>query len=136
MNFKSLGVTLGYRYEQSPVIVYDGTAPTPYETANYVPTARPGHRAPHYSMPDGAALYDRFGSGFTLLALDESAVSAIEKAACDRGVPLTVLRCSDPRLRDLYEAGLVLIRPDQHVAWRSDRLPAEPAALMDTICGA
>ena len=47
-NFKSIGVTLGYRYERSPIIVFDGTPPTRYETSTYVPTARPGHRAPHY----------------------------------------------------------------------------------------
>src|SRR5205807_383084 len=40
--FNTLGVILGYRYEDSPVIVADGTeAPAP-DFLNYVPSARPG----------------------------------------------------------------------------------------------
>ena len=135
-NFKSLGVTLGYRYEESPVIVPDGTPPTPYEISTYVPSARPGHRAPHYSLADGTVLFDHFGKDLTLLVLKEIETSVIEQAASQRSVPLTVFRCSDPGLQDFYQCKLVLIRPDQHVAWRSDKLPANPKALFNVICGA
>ena len=62
-NFQSLGVSLGYRYATSPVIVPDGTPTTPYETSRYIPTARPGHRAPHAWLPDGSALFDHFSQG-------------------------------------------------------------------------
>jgi 2-polyprenyl-6-methoxyphenol hydroxylase-like FAD-dependent oxidoreductase len=134
-NFKSLGVSLGYRYEDSPVIVPDGTPPTPYETSRYAPTARPGHRAPHFWLPDGTALFDHFGQGFTLLMLKETDTSAIQQAACSRTVPLTLVRRPEPELRDLYEANLVLVRPDQHAAWRSDALPADPGCLLDTVRG-
>ncbi|HWM67840.1 MAG TPA: FAD-dependent monooxygenase [Steroidobacteraceae bacterium] len=43
----SLGIELGYRYEQSPIIIPDGTTATADDITNYIPTARPGHRAPH-----------------------------------------------------------------------------------------
>jgi hypothetical protein len=137
-NFQSLGVSLGYRYAISPVVLQDGTPPTPYETSRYIPTAQPGHRAPHIWLPDGTALFDHFGQGFTLLKLGsrEGDCSRLEHAACNRGVPLTVLRRSEPELRELYQAGLVLIRPDQHVGWRSDTEPENPAAVIDIVRGA
>jgi hypothetical protein len=46
-----------------------------------------------------------------------------------------VLRRSEPELRDLYQANLVLIRPDQHVAWRSDADPDDPGAVIDIVRG-
>jgi hypothetical protein len=137
-NFQSLGVSLGYRYASSPIVLPDGTPPTRYETSRYIPTAKPGHRAPHVWLPDGTALFDHFGQGFTLLKLGSSEVdcSSLERAACKRGVPLTILRRSEPELCELYQAGLVLIRPDQHVGWRSDTEPEDPAAVIDTVRGA
>jgi 2-polyprenyl-6-methoxyphenol hydroxylase-like FAD-dependent oxidoreductase len=137
-NFQSLGVSLGYRYANSPVVLHDGTPPAPYETSRYIPTAQPGHRAPHICLPDGTALFDHFGQGFTLLKLGscEADCSDLEHVACNRGVPLTVLRRSEPELRELYQAGLVLIRPDQHVGWRSDTEPENPAAVIDVVRGA
>ena len=35
-----------------------------------------------------------------------------------------------------YGAGLVLIRPDGHVAWRGAAVPADALALTDTVRGA
>ena len=137
-NFQSLGISLGYRYENSPVMVSDGTPPTPYETSRYIPTAKPGHRAPHAWLSDGTALFDHFGRAFTLLVLGPREVecSRLEHAAGACGVPLTVLRRSEPELRELYQANLVLIRPDQHVGWRSDTEPEDPSAVLDILCGA
>ena len=135
VNFKSIGVTLGYRYERSPVIVPDGTPATPYETSTYLPTARPGHRAPHYWLNDGTPLFDHFDKGFTLLALQDTDTSPIENVAAKRAVPLTVLRCAEPELRDLYESNLVLIRPDHHVAWRASVVPPDPDAVIDILRG-
>jgi Aromatic-ring hydroxylase, C-terminal len=35
----------------------------------------------------------------------------------------------------LYEANFALIRPDQHVAWRGDRLPEDCDALWARVTG-
>jgi 2-polyprenyl-6-methoxyphenol hydroxylase-like FAD-dependent oxidoreductase len=135
--FHSLGLVLGYQYDASPVIVDDGTPALP-EGQAYVPTARPGARLPHLWLPDGASIYDRLGSGFSLLRLSDDADAAplIESAAARR-VPLTVIEPGDQTLEKLYEASLLLVRPDQHVAWRGisiDRPDAD--AIIDRTRGA
>jgi hypothetical protein len=102
-----------------------------------VPTARPGHRAPHAWLPDGTPLFDHFGQGLTLLALGrEVKYSGLAQAAEARGVPLTVLCRSEPELRELYQANLILVRPDQHVAWRADVEPQDPGKVIDILRGA
>ena len=40
-----------------------------------------------------------------------------------------------PRLRTLYAADLVLLRPDQHVAWRGTDVE-DPEALLRSVVGA
>ena len=37
--------------------------------------------------------------------------------------------------RELYDADFALIRPDQHVAWRSNRLPEDLNGLLDLVTG-
>jgi hypothetical protein len=51
-------------------------------------------------------------------------------------VPLKVLDIERPNAATFYDGGLVLSRPDQHVAWRGDRLPVDPLALIDRVRGA
>ena len=70
--FNTLGVTLGYRYEDSPIIVSDGSDPPPRHWRDYVPSAHPGCRAPHAWLADGSSLFDHFGWGFTLLAAPDA----------------------------------------------------------------
>jgi len=126
--FHSLGLVLGYQYDASPVIVDDGTPSLP-EGQIYEPTARPGARLPHIWMPDGASLYDRLGNGMSLLRLrDNAEVAPFIESAATHGVPLDVVELRGQRLVEFYGASLLLVRPDQHVAWRSasvDRPTAE-----------
>lgn len=135
--FHSLGIVLGYQYNVSPVIVDDGLPLVP-EGQDYQPTARPGARLPHLWLPDGASLYDRLGNGFLLLRLsDEVDAEPLIEAAAARGVPLDLLELRGQTLEEFYGASLLLVRPDQHVAWRGtsvDRLTA--ATLIDRIRGA
>jgi hypothetical protein len=113
----------------------------PDSFAAYTPSAVPGGRAPHLWLDErrtyGSSLFDRFGVGFTLLRLGPRPPHAggIEAAARAQGVPLRTVTLDDPLARELYERDLVLIRPDQHVAWRADREPRAPAALLARITG-
>jgi 2-polyprenyl-6-methoxyphenol hydroxylase-like FAD-dependent oxidoreductase len=131
------GVSLDQRYTDSPVIIDDGSTPPPWQVTTYQPFAKPGHRAPHVWLSAAVALHDRFGVGFALLDLGAPAadVDALAGAAAARGVPLEVLHLDDARVRELYDAALVLVRPDQHVAWRGGSAPDDPAAVIDTVCG-
>mgnify|MGYP005841691985 CR=1 FL=1 len=118
--FNIPGITFGARYDGSPVIVSDG-AEIPADVANdYTPTAAPGGRAPHCWLDAGQSLYDRLGFEWTLLRLgdDGPETAAFETAARAAGIDLTVLTLPSTELRQLYEAPLALIRPDQIVAWR------------------
>jgi hypothetical protein len=49
---------------------------------------------------------------------------------------LTVLRLDDHSIAELYDDPLVLVRPDQHVAWRGAKAPEDPSALVDILRGA
>ena len=136
--FNTLGVVLGSRYDESPVIIADGSDAPAHDFLNYVPSARPGCLAPHAWMHDGSSLYDHFGSGFTLLACgpaDPVAIDAFKSGAVEAGVPLTVLHSALPALPALYQAPFTLVRPDQFVAWRGTAAPASPAVLFRQIAG-
>ncbi len=120
LEFNIPGVTFGGRYDGSPIIVGDGAALPPDEPNNYVPTASPGGRPPHAWLSEAESLFDRFHTEWTLLALgpDAPPTDAFEAAARTTATDLRVVRLSQASLRELYEAPLVLIRPDQIIAWR------------------
>ena len=48
--------------------------------------------------------------------------SAVDPLAAHQNVPLELTSIADDRLRDIYGAPFALVRPDQHVAWRGERL--------------
>ncbi len=131
------GIMLGYRYDNSPIVWPDGTPAPPDETSTYTQTARPGARAPHVVLADGRSTLDLFGRGFALLRLgpDAPATGRLEQAAAERHMPLSTVALDEPDVFAAYQRRLVLVRPDGHVAWRSDAEPADAAALIDVIRG-
>jgi 2-polyprenyl-6-methoxyphenol hydroxylase-like FAD-dependent oxidoreductase len=135
--FKTLGIVLGMRYENSPIVVADGSEPPPDHFMLYVPSAHPGCLAPHLWLSDGSSLYDHFGEGFTLVITegDPSATRRLVEAAAKHKTPLKTLALADARLRDRYGARFVLIRPDQHVAWRGNSFPADCDSLIACVTG-
>ncbi len=132
--FNIPGITFGGRYDASPLIVKDNCTPPPDQPNNYVPTACPGGRPPHAWLDDGHSLYDSFNFEWTLLALGPDAPDAAPFIASARalGLDLKVVRHASPQLLALYEAPLVLIRPDQIVAWRGSGGLAAMAVLRQT----
>jgi hypothetical protein len=120
LEFNIPGITFGGRYDGSSLIVADGSTPPPDQPNAYVPSACPGGRPPHAWLADGRSLFDTFNFEWTLLALGPDApdASAFVSAAQHAGLDLKVVTHGVAELAALYEAPLVLIRPDQIVAWR------------------
>lgn len=135
--FHSLGLVLGYHYAASSAVVDDGTAWPEHDPVVYAAMSRPGARLPHLWMPDGKSLYDALGPGFTILQLDpETGCGELVQAAQHRGVPMRTVDLSQmPGLVETYEAALLLVRPDQHVAWRSFHSPnaVEAGQILDVV---
>jgi 2-polyprenyl-6-methoxyphenol hydroxylase-like FAD-dependent oxidoreductase len=127
-----IGAELGYRYAGSPIIVDEPGGPED-DFRRYVPTTWPGARLPHVWLDGHSAIQDRIGHGYTLLRLRPHDTSAFEKAM--QGVPFEVLDIPDAAARDLYGRDLILLRPDLHVAWRGNQLPAEPGRLAALVTG-
>jgi 2-polyprenyl-6-methoxyphenol hydroxylase-like FAD-dependent oxidoreductase len=136
--FNIPGVTFGGRYDGSPAILSDGTAP-PEDAANlYTPSACPGGRPPHLWLENDTSLFDRFGFGWTLLQLGAENGFAAEMAAAagKLRIDLTQVALASQEVRDLYAADYVLIRPDHIVAWRGqDAAPGDAADILRRLLG-
>jgi 2-polyprenyl-6-methoxyphenol hydroxylase-like FAD-dependent oxidoreductase/catechol-2,3-dioxygenase len=133
--FDTPGIQLGASYRHSPAIVDDGSPAIADSPIEYLPNAVPGGRLPHVWLKPGVSIYDELGPGFTLIGFDEqlSATGWVEAAAA-RAIPLKVLQLADvPELRDLVGRSWLLVRPDQHIAWRGNT--ASPGAVLDTAVG-
>jgi len=138
-----VGMIFGANYTSSAAIP-DGTALPEIENpvAEYVPSARPGGRAPHvWLQRDGSKLstHDLIDMRFMLLAGPEGASwrDAASAVAGSLGIPLSAhtvgagANIGDPdgRWMSAYEIaaeGAVLVRPDGHVAWRHRSGAADP----------
>jgi 4-hydroxyisophthalate hydroxylase len=83
-------------------------------------------------------VFDALGHGFTLLAFGEKdeTLASFAHAAGKLGVPLTIVGSQAGTVSDAYEARLVLVRPDQYVAWASKGDIADPHAVMAKAIGA
>ena len=134
----SSGTLLGYRYNNSSIIIPDGTQETIDNPRKYIPTARPGHRAPHIWLEEGVSIYDKFGKNFTLLVIsnDISDANILICEAKNIGIPIKLLKINDQDVLNLYKNKYVIIRPDLMVAWRSDSIPNKPVDILNKITGA
>ena len=133
------GLNFGCFYDDSPLIAGDGEPHPPYTMATFTPSTVPGCRLPHVWLADGRSLYDALGAGYTLLRKGGPTDSAgLEAAARRRRMPLAVLDLSDedPPIPGARHR-LIVVRPDQHVAWRGDDPPEDAAAdtLVDRLRG-
>ncbi|MGX5668053.1 FAD-dependent oxidoreductase [Rhizobium daejeonense] len=145
--FDAHGVEMNQRYKSAGVAT-DGQ-PEPAFTRNpelhFEQTTWPGARLPHaWLFGEGnrkASTLDLCGHGkFTLLTGigGQAWVDAAETLSAELGLPL-VAHVIGPRqtwqdhygdwarAREVGDAGVVLVRPDHHVAWRSEGLAADPA---------
>jgi 2-polyprenyl-6-methoxyphenol hydroxylase-like FAD-dependent oxidoreductase len=122
--FHNLGLVLGYSYAGSPVVQPGGGAAAVADVGRYTPSAEPGALLPHRWLPDGSSLYDQLGAGFTLVTpagATAASVSDLSERSRALRIPLTVTAAP----ADYPWREFLLVRPDQHIAWRAD----EPAGI-------
>ncbi len=132
------GLVLGADYESSAVIP-DGSSPpaTLDPLGDYVPTARPGHRAPHLWLDDAheVSTLDLFGHGFVLLTTPEGTAWHTVMEATS-GIPFQAHEIDHPDWPDLYGVGprgAVLVRPDGYVAFRATDEPTQDGELVRAL---
>jgi 2,4-dichlorophenol 6-monooxygenase len=156
--FNAHGFELNHRYASGAVVPDAddaGLRPDPLPatadaTLEHVATTTPGARVPHAWVTVGGherSTLDLTGHGrFTLLTGlgGEAWRDAAAAVAADTGVAVEVVlvgpgcAVEDPygdwaALREadgLADAGAVLVRPDQHVAWRTAGVPDDPAGAL------
>lgn len=134
--FCCAGLNFGYFYEGSPIVAADDEAPPAYSMGNFTPSTVPGCRAPHFWLDGGESLYDEFGLGYTLMRFDPDLETApLLNAARQSRVPLKLLDLDRIDAPEAYRHKLVLVRSDQHVAWRGDDLPRDVDALINLLRG-
>jgi hypothetical protein len=116
--FHNLGLVLGYSYAGSPVVQPGGGAAVA-DVGCYTPSAEPGARLPHCWLPDGTSLYDSLGAGFTLVTpAGAAAASLLDLSERARALPVPLTVIAAPA--DYPWQEFLLVRPDQHIAWRAD----------------
>jgi 2-polyprenyl-6-methoxyphenol hydroxylase-like FAD-dependent oxidoreductase len=125
------GTVCSGSYPRSPVLWQERPLVRPGRRG-----VRLGRRPPAVRLAGGEPLLDRLGPQFTLVDLtDRAAGRSLVAAAEGRGVPMTYFGLADAEVRASWSSRLVLIRPDQHVAWHADRTPPDWEAVLDVVTG-
>jgi len=127
------GFSFGYHYASSPLVV-GGEDQAVISMGGYQDRARVGFRLPHVWLDDGRPVLDVLGPDFTLLRTDRTVdVQRWADAAGELGIPLTTVDLPGDRA-ERYPTPLLLVRPDQHVAWMGGA-DARPDELLRTVTG-
>ena len=141
-HFDLLGLQLGFTYPPGPgTVLDDGSVPaSPEDPArDYLPSTRPGGRLPHaWVTRDGrrVSTLDLVGPDRWVLITSSPAWAAAGTGLVDDLLPLDVVLVGRDVLdgaggwdavSGIGDGGAVLVRPDQHVAWRNAG-PADDAA--------
>jgi 2-polyprenyl-6-methoxyphenol hydroxylase-like FAD-dependent oxidoreductase len=120
---ESWGIEFGYCYRDSPIVMHDADS-VPDDPLTYSPTTVPGARLPSVYLKDNRPLFDQLGPWFTIVNFGGHDASGFVEAARERHVPLKVLDLDEPNVAPIYGTDMILVRPDQHIAWRG-RGPAD-----------
>lgn len=134
--FAPEGLNFGYYYKGSPIISDDGEAAPDYTMGSVTPSTVPGCRMPHFRLPDGSSVYDKLGPVYTLLRFDAGIdTDLLMQVAKDAGVPLRLVDVPARPADSAFKHPLLIVRQDQHVAWRGSKMPGNPAALVGLLAG-
>lgn len=120
-------------YEGSPIVFGPRGGKTGAQGAHSL-KARPGHHLPPQILSNGRNVFQELNRDFTLLAFGGGG-DALERAATAHGIPLQVINDSSAEARQNYGAALILVRPDQYVAWTGDAAPPDAEAIIKKVAG-
>jgi hypothetical protein len=128
--FRTIGLQLGYRYEDSPICLPDGTPPCPDGPEDFAVGAS-GARAPHVSLGDGRSILDLYGRGFVAASRRARArCLGAQAAAAGARYRSRPSPCPSPRRRGSSVrsswCGRTAMWP-----WRGNKVPADAAAVID-----
>jgi 2-polyprenyl-6-methoxyphenol hydroxylase-like FAD-dependent oxidoreductase len=113
-----------------------GSSPVVWQEPHAPSLTSPGVRPPAIRLSGGDQLFDRFGPQFTLVDLtDDATGSPMVASAKARGIPMTHLAVDDAAVRAAWASELVLVRPDQHIAWRTDDGRSDWDVVLDVVTG-
>jgi 2-polyprenyl-6-methoxyphenol hydroxylase-like FAD-dependent oxidoreductase len=124
-------------YEASPIVFGPPGGKT---TAHGVHTLRAsaGHHLSPQVLSNVRNVFEELGRNFTLLVFEADS-GDFERAAQARRVPLKIVHDNivddiGSSARDNYGAPLILVRPDQHVAWTGETA-SDADAIMQKVTG-
>ena len=128
----SSGTLLGYRYNSS-AILSDGSVEPKDDPRFYIPSARPGHRAPHYWIKKNDTIYDLFGPHFTFIGFTEFLENKVKNIFQQLKITCKIVKINDLYCKTLYEKNFVLVRPDYMISWRADVIPDNFDEVLKTV---
>ena len=123
-------------YEGSPII-FGPPGGTSGAHGMHTFAALPGHHLPPLLLSSGDNVFEGLGRGFTLLAFDfdDNTTLAFEHAAAALGVPMKIIVATVEGGRDAYKSRLILVRPDQYIAWTGEHRPNDVIGLIRKAIG-
>jgi 2,4-dichlorophenol 6-monooxygenase len=145
-HFDMPGLQLGFAYADG-ALIKDASAGDPIapEPRRFTPDGAPGHRLPH-TWVEGAAeaesLLDWVPRDRFLLLAGPAGGAWLDAAASLADERLVARELSRRRLPELdawlafagiTESGALLVRPDQHVAWRAPSARPDPERVLDEV---
>lgn len=133
--YAAAGLNFGYYYDSSPIIAYDEGEHPPYSMGSFTPSTVPGCRVPHAWLDRDTSIVDVLGDGYTIARREPGLdVQPLIEAFLSRGVPVRCVEISSKGAA--FDFPLMIVRPDQHIAWRGTAIPDNPVQLVDRLRGA
>lgn len=122
-------------YEGSP-IVFGPQGGASSAVGSHAFAARAGHHLAPQLLSSGNSVFEELGTGFTLIDFGAPSVAAaFQRAAAELGIPFKLITDSAADGREKYKARLILVRPDQFVAWAGDEADIDAAAVLRRATG-